>query len=248
VTIYEMVVLLYGAAGRVGPLTADLMIGPGQVDGGEGRWWQVRCRVTQDGPRYRWELIDQIGRPDRRSRTPAPMLVGDGDREWAVYPHHVVVRPYRRCLLAEQLLDPSWLLGRYDLAIAAEMSTADGRPAVSIAGRRKTVGRGGDGAPELVEAVVDAERGFLHRFTGIGKGVPVETIELRDLRLDTPIDDTACTVEPSEGLRWQDRTSARRHHLSRRVGRSGRPWVCDSASHRPCCPLRWVTPMRGSCR
>ena len=112
-------------------------------------------------------------------------------------PDRVVVRPYRGCLLADQLLDPSWLLGRYDLAIAAEMATADGRHAVSITGRRKTVRRGGDGAPESVEAVVDAERGFLHRFAGIGTGSPVETIELRHLRLDTPIDNTAFTVEPS---------------------------------------------------
>jgi hypothetical protein len=116
---------------------------------------------------------------------------------------------------------PSWLLGRYDLAIAAETPTADGRHAVTITGRRKTVRRGGDGAPESVEAVVDAERGFLCRFARIGTGVPAETIELRDLRLDTPIDDTAFTVEPSEGLRWQ-RTSARHHHLTGRVGRRGR--------------------------
>ena len=217
-----MVVLLYGAAGRVGPLTAELIIGRGQVDGGEGPGWQVRWRVTQDGPRYQWELIDHVGRPGRRSHTPASMLVGDGEREWAVYPDRVVVRPYRGCLLADQLLHPSWLLGRYDLAIAAEMATADGRHAVTITGRRKTVRRGGDGAPESVEAVVDAERGFLHRFAGIGTGSPVETIELRHLRLDTPIDNTAFTVEPSEGLGWQDRTSARHHHVTGRVGRWGR--------------------------
>jgi hypothetical protein len=222
VTLEEMVVLLYGAAGRVGPLTADLLIGRGQVDGGEGSGWQVRWRVTQDGPRYRWELVDHVGRPGRRSHTPASVLVGDGDREWVVYSDRVVVRPYRGCVLADQLLDPSWLLGRYDLAIAAETATAGGRHAVTITGRRKTVRRGGDGAPEAVEAVVDAERGFLHRFGGFATGVPVEKIELCDLRLDTAIDATAFTVEPSGGLRWQDRTSAHHHHLRGRVGRRGR--------------------------
>ena len=46
--------LLYGAAGRVGPLGADLIIGRGLVDGGEGPGWLVRWRVTQDGPPPGW--------------------------------------------------------------------------------------------------------------------------------------------------------------------------------------------------
>jgi hypothetical protein len=222
VALDEVVVLLHGASGRVGPVTGELKIGraPTYPKGGTG--WQVRWRVTQDGPRYRWELIDHVPLPVRRSHPPAAALVGDGEREWAVYPDRVVVRGYRGCLLADRLLDPSWLLGRYDLAVTRS-APIGGRPAVGIAGRRKAVRRGGDGVPEAIEALVDAERGFLHTFSGREGGVAAETISLKDLHLDATIDSAIFTVEPHQAVRVQDRTSGRRHHLMARLGGWGRP-------------------------
>jgi hypothetical protein len=216
VTLDEVVVLLYGASGRVGPLTGELNIGCAPTEEKDGPGWRVRWRVTQDGPRYRWELIDQVPLPGRCWRSPAAVLVGDGEREWAVYPDRVVVRRYGGCLLADRLLDPSWLLGRYDLAVTGD-APMGGRPAVGIAGHRKAI-RGGDGVPEAMEALVDAERGFLHTFSGLEGGVAVETMALQDLRLDAIIDDATFTVEPRPGVRVQDRTWDRRHHLMARLG------------------------------
>jgi hypothetical protein len=149
-------------------------------------------------------------------------LVGDGERVWAVYPDRVVVRPYGGCLLADRLLDPSWLLGRYDLGVTAGAQVG-GPAAVGIAGRRKAVRRGSDGVPEAMEALVDGERGFLHRFRGVEGGVAVETIELEDLRLDATIDEATFTVEPRQGVRVVDCASGRRHHLMARLGRWSRP-------------------------
>jgi hypothetical protein len=222
VAVDEVVVLLYGASGRVGPLTGELTIGSAPIDPKGGPGWQVRWRVTQDGPRYRWELMDHVPVPGRRSHPPAAILVGDGEREWAVYPERVVVRRYGGCLLADRLLDPSWLLGPYDLAVTGR-ALAGGRAPVGIAGRRKAVRRGADGVPEAIEAQVDAERGFLHTFTGLEGGVAVETMALQALRLDATIDDALFTVEPRPGVRVQVRTSGRRHHLMARLGGWGRP-------------------------
>jgi hypothetical protein len=139
-----------------------------------------------------------------------------------VYPDRLVVRRYGGCLLADRLLDPSWLLGRYDLAVTGD-APVGGRPAVDIAGRRKAARRSNDEVPEAIAALVDAERGFLHTFTGLEGGVAVETMGLQDLRLDATIDDTAFTVEPRPGVRVQDRTWGRRHHLMARLGSWRRP-------------------------
>jgi hypothetical protein len=125
-------------------------------------------------------------------------------------------------LLADRLLDPSWLLGRYDLAVTGS-APVGGRPAVGIAGRRKAVRRSRNGVPEAMEALVDAERGFLHTFTGLEGDLAVETMALQDLRLDATIDDTTFRVEPRPGVRAQDRTSGRRHHLTAGLGSWGRP-------------------------
>jgi hypothetical protein len=180
--------------------------------------------MSQDGPRYRWELIDQVPRPGRRSHPPASAQVGDGERGWAVYPDRVVVRRYGGCLLADRLLDPSWLLGCYDLAVTGT-APVGGRAAVGMTGRRKAVRRSSERVPEAMEALVDAERGFLHTFTGLEGGATVETIELDNVRLDATIDDATFTVELQEGVRVQDRSSGRRHHLMaglRRWARSTR--------------------------
>jgi hypothetical protein len=222
VTLAELVVLLYGASGRVGPLTVELNFGRAPADVKDGPGWQVRWRVSQDGPRYRWELIDHVPRPGRHSHPPASALVGDGEREWAVYPDQVVVRRYGGCLLADRLLDPSWLLGRYDLAVTGT-APAGGQAAVGITGRRKAVRRSSDGGPEAMEALVDAKRGFLHTFTGLEGGVTVETIELDNVRLDATIDDATFTVEPRPGVRVQDRSSGPRHHLTAGLRRWARP-------------------------
>jgi hypothetical protein len=163
-------------------------------------------------------LIEHVPLPGRRSHPPAAALVGDGEREWAVYPDRVVVRRYGGCLLADRLLDPSWLLGRYDLAVTGSVSMG-GRVAVGIAGRRKPVRRSSDGVPEAMEALVDAERGFLHTFSGLEGGVAVETISLDDLRLDA----TTFTLEPRPRVQVQDRSVGRRHHLMARLGSWARP-------------------------
>jgi hypothetical protein len=216
VALDELVVLLYGASGRVGPLAGEVNVGQAPADPKQGPGWQVRWRVIQDGPSYRWELIDHVPRPGPRLRPPASALVGDCEREWAVYLDRVVVRPYEGCLLADRLLDPSWLLGRYDLEVTGS-TPVGGRAAVGIAGRRKAVRRSSAGVPEAIEALVDAERGFLHTFTGLEGGVTVETIEVANVRLDANIDDTAFTVEPPPGVRILDRTGGRRHHLTARL-------------------------------
>jgi hypothetical protein len=200
VAVDEVVVLLYGASGRVGPLTGELTMGRAPTDPRDGRGWQVRWRVSQDGPRYRWELIEHVPLPGRRSYPPAAALVGNGEREWAMYPDRVVVRRYGGCLLADRLLDPSWRLGRYDLAVTGSAQVG-AQPAVGIAGRRKAVRRGGDVVPEGMEALVNAERGFLHRLTDLEGGVAVETILLDDLRLDATIDDTTSRWRHARGFR-----------------------------------------------
>jgi hypothetical protein len=217
-----VVVLLYGASGRVGPLTGELNIGRAPTERKDGPGWQLRWRVTQDGPRYRWELIGQVPLPGRCWRSPAAVLVGDGEREWAVYADRVVVRRHGGCLLADRLLDPSWLLGRYDLAVTGD-APVGGRLAVGIAGHRKAVRRSNDGVPEAMEALVDAESGFLHTFTGLEGGVAVETMALQDPHRGAIIDDATFTVELRQGVRVQDRTWGRRHHLMAGLGSWGRP-------------------------
>lgn len=210
----EVVALLYGARRRVGPFTAELRIwqgrGPeGPESGSESRW-----RVTQDGPRYRWELVhgDATGR--KRADGPAELLMGDGNRAWARHRDRLVINAYQGCLVSDLLLDPSWLLSGYDLSITGA-SEVDGRPSVDISGTRTPVRRGTPPASEAVEASVDSERGFLHRLTELTGGVSVEVIELSDLRLDMALDDAAFSVPPGRHP-VEDRTT-RRRHLPRRL-------------------------------
>jgi hypothetical protein len=221
-TLAELVVLLSGACERVGPLAGELNFGRAPADPNDGRGWQVRWRVSQDGPRYRWESIDHVPCPGRHSHPSASALVGDGEREWALYPAHVVVRRYGGSLLADRLLDPSWLLGRYDLAVTGT-APLGGQAAVGITGRRQAVRRSSDRVPEVMEALVDAEGGFLHTFADLDGGVPVETIELDNVRLDAAIDDATFTVEPRPGVRVQDRSSGRRHRLTAGLRSWARP-------------------------
>jgi hypothetical protein len=167
-------------------------------------------------------LIGQVPLPGRCWRSSAAVLVGDGEREWAVYADRVVVRRYGGCWLADRLLDPSWLMSRYDLAVTGD-APVGGRPAVGIAGRRKAVRRSNDGVPEAMEALADAERGFLHTFTGMEGDAAVETMALQDPHRGAIIDDATFRVELRQGVRVQDRTWDRRHHLMDRLGSWGRP-------------------------
>lgn len=220
VSLDETVALLYGANRRVGPLSADLTISQPtsrhRATGGVIRW-----RVTQDGPRYRWELLSNSWSGRRRGSGPPSLLVSDGTQAWAQYDDRVVVTPYQGCLVSDRLLDPSWLLARYDLSVGASSMLA-GRRTVLLSGARKSVRRGPDGVPESIEAVVDAEHGFLHRFAGFDDNEPIEVLELSDLRFDVTADDSVFTLTVPAGHRVLDRTTGHRRHLWPRRVRADR--------------------------
>lgn len=209
----EAVALLYGAGRRVGPLRGELRMRHRHPDKDDGHG-EVRWRVVQDGPRYRWELVSHDPGTRRRTSAPPDLLVGDGVRAWTRRGDRIAVTAYRGCLLSDQMLDPSWLLGRYELDVTGS-AEREGRPVFTLSGRRKAVRRGSEDVPEGVEAVVDAERGFLHQFTSLKGGEVFEVIELSHVRLDDQPDDFAFTA-PVDGARSQVRALRERRPRRRR--------------------------------
>jgi outer membrane lipoprotein-sorting protein len=212
-SIGDLVPLLYGAWRRVGPLSAELLISPARVDPtGQG---EVRWRVIQDGARYRWELTSSSPHPRRRASSQPTVLVGDGERAWAQHTDRVVIRPYQGCLVADRLLDPSWLLAGYDLTITGQ-SELNGRPTRHITGALRSLPRGVGSSGEVIDAVVDAERGFLHRLSNVQGGEKFQVVELSDLHLDITVDDSTFSLVVPHGVRLEDRTRPSHGHLLRR--------------------------------
>lgn len=212
ISLDEAVALLYGASRRVGPLRGELRIWHRHPDKDDGPS-EVRWRVVQDGPRYRWELISHDPGTRRRTSVPHDLLVGDGVQAWTRRGDRIVVTPYLGCLVADQMLDPSWLLSRYQLGVTGN-ADREGRPVFTVSGSRRAVRRGSEDFPEGVEAVADTERGFLHQLTSLKDGEGFEVIELRLVHLDDQLDDFAFTA-PVDGAPTEDR-ALRERRLGRR--------------------------------
>jgi hypothetical protein len=123
--------------------------------------------------------------------------------------------------LVDTLLDPSWVLARYNIALR-EYSTSNDRPALHIKGERKSVRRGADRFAQEIETTVDCERRFLHRLTSFGEDGSVEVIELGRLRLDAAIDDALFRVDVDALPAVDARADPNRHH---RLGQRSRAWA-----------------------
>ncbi len=188
----EAVALLYGASRRAGPLSGELRIWHRRTDKDDGPS-EVRWRVVQDGPRYRWQLVSHDPGTRRRASVPPELLVGDGVRAWTRRGDRIVASAYDGCLLADQMLDPSWLLARYQLDVTGR-ADREGRPVFTLSGQRKPVRQGAQYVHEAVEAIVDTQRGFLHQLTSLKDGETFEVIELCHLRLDDQPADAAFTA------------------------------------------------------
>jgi hypothetical protein len=164
------------AAENAGPAGED---GEDGDDGSQPRSRDARLLIAPGG-RYRSEDIS----PDPRWSG----MVCDGETCWRVSAGEVH-RDNRQGLHSDfaALLDPSWLVGLYDLDLTGAAEAA-GRPACRVVATPRPVGFGSSPHPyrqlDRVDVLVDAELGILLRREAFADGKQVELAEVRSLILD----------------------------------------------------------------
>ena len=152
-------------------------------------WRDSLSRVLiAPGERYRME----DARPG-----PGTVLVRDRESLWRVGPDEAMRVPESGLAVAlEDMLDPSWLIGYFDLELTGTAEAA-GRPAYRVAAAPRYVRACTSGDRyerfDRVDVLVDAELGILLRREAFCGDQPIETAELRSLVLDS-----AGAVDPAQ--------------------------------------------------
>jgi outer membrane lipoprotein-sorting protein len=166
---------------------------PGSRDG-------VSRLLIAPGGRFRIEYI---------SSGPSRCLaVCDGETSWRIYADEVR-RSHLRGLDSEliELLDPSWLIGRYDLDLTGAAEAA-GRPACRVVATPRQVAFGPGHYRycrfDRVDVLVDTELGILLRREAFADGKSVELTEVRSLTLDPVEAGDPAQFRPPPGLPKRD--------------------------------------------
>lgn len=124
---------------------------------------------------------------------------------------------------ARDLLDPSWLVDfdctsyardRYNVRDVVRMRTQLSSAKVVVQRRLSLYATD-------VEVLIDARLGFLHRLIQFVDGQPFQTVELQDVQLDPPIDESTFRIDDSE-VRVIDDSERRR-----RLAENGRQFPDD---------------------
>jgi hypothetical protein len=224
----QLLVLLYGAWERTGPLAGELRswqhdersqqafrVAGHQVGSfsllrrsGDDRpeetelCWRF---VSGSGGRYRQELIPGTADPLMRQRH---LEGNDGQRAWAITDGQVYINPPRPSEATQRLLDPAWVL-THDLEVTGRR-VSSGRPVVQVRATARPARLFSGSAKDMAlerDLVVDAERGFLHADTALVDGLPYDILELRDVQIDSPIDLASFELEVPPGAEVIDTSS-----------------------------------------
>jgi len=154
---------------------------------------------------YRWDQVSQTG--GYVGVAPEGPQGCDGERAWHLRTDSVYVTRAHGCALVQRLLDPAWVL-THDLDLLGE-DESSGRQVLRVrAVARSSRPRSGGAADMAVERdlAVDAERGFLHADTALVDGQPYDSMELRNIVLDEPVDTSVFDPEIPTGFKVIDRS------------------------------------------
>jgi outer membrane lipoprotein-sorting protein len=183
-----------GAAAAAGDTDTAAAAG---AEGPLPRWREALSRLLiAPGKRYRVEDIE--------ADPPGCETVCDGETRWQITPDEAA-RQHDQSIQPELavLLDPSWLIARFDLAITGTAEAA-GRPVCKVTATPRPAAPGTAPFPEprvdYVDVLVDAELGMLLRREAFSDGSSIEFSEVRSLTLDPAEAADPAQFEPPPGL------------------------------------------------
>jgi hypothetical protein len=221
----DLSALLSEASARVDALAGDVSFWRdarvllSQIE--DPRAAELAERVQPLSKRARFMIVD--GGRSYRVDSDGDLVLCDGETEYRLAQSGKVLfgPPRRPPLLTDPLLDPEWLLdfelgeptparfnGRAVVLLEAQLDSSAGAPVASV------------------EALVDMELGFLHRFVKARNGVPFERQELSNLDFQPVIDPAVFVPELRPGV-----------ELVSTEERDARLFAASSHPRRPVCTL-----------
>ncbi len=176
------------------------------IFGPDALWDAVEDRGRQEGSVHRTARL-RVSMPGRyrldhltgRWRDKFQAIMCDGDHTGKLYDNRVATGPAKP--LDQELatlIDPAWLLTRWTLSAAGEVSVGGRRGFRIIAEARGWPTWPGPPVP-LIESVVDAELSVLLRQTSYINGRPATRSELRNVT--APAGPDGFRIEPAPGMR-----------------------------------------------